>query len=90
MAKYFSENAQTVVTFLRNHQGVDLIQNDIADETGIPRRSMTGLVNSLVKKGVVVRDTQNISEGKTVKYIRLTNLGQTIDLDMDKPAKDAA
>jgi DNA-binding MarR family transcriptional regulator len=85
--KYFSDNAKTVVTFLREHQGVDLVQNDIADATGIARRSMTGLINSLVKKDVAIRDEVEIAEGKTVKYVRLTDLGMTIDLDMDKPVK---
>ncbi len=87
--KYFSDNAKVVVSFLREHQGVDLIQNDISDATSIPRRSMTGLVNSLVKKGVAVREEVEVADGKTVKYVRLTDLGMTIDLDMDKPAKDA-
>jgi DNA-binding MarR family transcriptional regulator len=84
--KYFSDNARTVVKFLREHPGVDLVQNDIADATGIARRSMTGLVNSLVKKNVVVREEVEIAEGKTVKYVRLTDFGANVDLNMDKPA----
>lgn len=86
MAKrMFSENAAKVLTFLQQNAG-DFTQNDIADATGLNSKGMTGVVNGLVRKGVVVRvdDTVEIIDGektkiKKVKYVKLTDSGAAAD-----------
>lgn len=83
MSKLFSENAQAVLVHLQANQGVDETGPMIAEATGIPSRSITGVVNSLCKKGFCERPEGVEIDGK--KVIRLTPAGAAVDPDADKP-----
>lgn len=74
----FSENAQKVLTFLQGNPTVDMTSKELAKAAEIPTRSITGVLNSLVKKGFVIREEVAVGED-TVKFIRLTDAGQQID-----------
>ena len=74
----FSEKAQKVLTFLQTNPNVDMTSKELAEATEIPARAITGVLNSLVKKGLVVREEQTVS-GETVKFIRLTDAGMAVD-----------
>jgi Mn-dependent DtxR family transcriptional regulator len=81
MAKMFSENAQAVLTFLQAHQGEDVTSKDIAANFGMANNSVTGILNGLQRKGLVVRE---VVEGQKDKLIRLTDEGVAADPDADK------
>lgn len=74
----FSENAQKILTFLQGNPTVDMTSKELAEAAEIPTRSITGVLNSLVKKGFVIREEVTVGED-TVKFIRLTDAGQQID-----------
>lgn len=74
----FSENAQKVLTFLQGNPTVDMTSKELAEAAEVPTRSITGVLNSLVKKGFVVREEATVGED-TVKFIRLTAAGQQIN-----------
>ena len=79
----FSEKAQTVLTFLQDNDQADFVSNDIAAATGIEPRSMTGVLNGLQRKGLLVREAAEV-DGKAVKFIRLTEEGKAADPDAEK------
>lgn len=81
MAKMFSENAQAVLTFLQAHQGEDVTSKDIAANFGMANNSVTGILNGLQRKGLVIRE---VVEGQKDKLIRLTDEGVAADPDADK------
>lgn len=81
----FSENAQAVLTFLQTNDG-DFTSKDIAATLGIEPRSITGVLNGLQRKGLVVRE---VVEGEKDKLIRLTAEGAAADPHAEKPAKNA-
>ena len=85
MAKLFSEKAQAVLTYLQGNDG-DFTSKDLAATLGIEPRSITGVLNGLQRKGLVVRE---VVEGEKDKLIRLTAKGLAADPDAEKPAKDA-
>jgi DNA-binding MarR family transcriptional regulator len=85
MAKLFSEKAQAVLTYLQGNDG-DFTSKDLAATLGIEPRSITGVLNGLQRKGLVVRE---VVEGEKDKLIRLTAEGLAADPDAEKPAKDA-
>jgi DNA-binding MarR family transcriptional regulator len=85
MAKLFSEKAQAVLTYLQGNDG-DFTSKDLAATLGIEPRSITGVLNGLQRKGLIVRE---VVEGEKDKLIRLTAEGLAADPDAEKPAKDA-
>lgn len=74
----FSENAQKVLTFLQGNPTVDMTSKELAEAAEIPTRSITGVLNSLVKKGFVIREEVTVGED-IAKFIRLTDAGQQVD-----------
>ena len=82
--KMFKENAQKVLTFLQENPNVDLTSKELAEALGVANRSMVGVLNGLVKKGLVVREEVEMEE-QTVKLIRLTEEGKVVDPLADKP-----
>ena len=76
MAKNLSEKAVVIMTYLQAHNGEDLTAKDIAAATDIEARSVTGVLNGLVKKGFVERV---VVEGEKDKRIVLTAAGATLD-----------
>lgn len=85
MVKLFSEKAQAVLTYLQGNDG-DFTSKDLAATLGIEPRSITGVLNGLQRKGLIVRE---VVEGEKDKLIRLTAEGLAADPDAEKPAKDA-
>lgn len=86
MTAMFSEKAQAVLSFLQANQKADLTAGAIAEAAGIEKKSITGVLNGLQKKGLVVRE---VVEGQKDKLIRLTPEGAVADPYAEKPAKDA-
>lgn len=74
----FSENAQKVLTFLQTNPTVDMVAKELAEAANVPTKSVTGVLNSLVKKGLVVREEVTVGDD-VVKFIRLTDAGQQVD-----------
>lgn len=74
----FSENAQKVLTFLQTNPTVDMTAKELAEAIEVPTRSITGVINGLVKKGLVVREETEVGE-VVVKFIRLTDEGSQVD-----------
>lgn len=75
MAKVFSEKAQKVLVFLKKTNSTqNVTASDIAEETEINKRSITGVINGLVRKGLVMREPSG-----DVKYIVLTDKGYEAD-----------
>lgn len=79
----FSEKAQAVLEFLQANQGADLTAGAIAEAAGIEKKSITGVLNGLQKKGLVVRE---VVEGQKDKLIRLTAEGAAADPHAEKEA----
>jgi len=77
----FSEKAQAVLTFLQANQGADLTAGAIAEAAGIEKKSITGVLNGLQRKGLVIREEV---EGQKDKLIRLTAEGAVADPNAEK------
>ncbi len=75
-AKYLSEKAQSILVFLQNDPSADFTAKDIAVGIGLEARSVTGVINGLVKKGFVERI---VVEGEKDKLVKLTPAGATVD-----------
>ena len=82
--KMFSDKAQKVLSFLQENANVDMTAKELAEVLEIPNRSMTGTLNALQKKGLLVREVHEVGD-TAVKYIRLTPAGQEVDPNADKP-----
>lgn len=83
MAFLFSDNAQKVITFLQNTAGTDQTAQDIADATGLPVKTVQGIVTSALKR-------RGLADRKEVDYldkkvIYLTAAGLETDPMMEKP-----
>lgn len=84
MAKMYSDNARTIVGFLRENPNVNLTGKELAEAVGLQPRVANGTITSLVSKGLAIR-TPAIVNGKEVKFVQLTDEGKTVGLDADKP-----
>lgn len=81
MAAMFSEKAQAVLGFMQANQGVDLTATVIAEAAGIEKKSITGVLNGLQRKGLVYREEV---EGQKEKLVRLTADGAAVDPQAEK------
>ena len=85
MKKVLTEKQAIIHGFLMDTEGEKFTAYQIADATGIERKSINVLVNGLVSKGYCVREetTGTDDEGKTVtvKYVVLTDEGRGYDAD---------
>lgn len=81
MAK-LSENAQIVLTYLKEHDGQDITHLDMAEALNLAPRSVTGTVTGLQKKGFAERVEV---EGSKTKLIRATDAGLAFDVNDDLP-----
>lgn len=75
-------NSKMVLDYVKAHDGEDFTAADIANATGLSKRTVDGIVTSAFqKKGVMVREAAEIEleDGthSTVKFIRLTAEGKT-------------
>ena len=89
MAKMFSENSQIVLTFLQKNQGVDVTSETISEATGIPEKSVNGILTGLQREisghGQLIERVE--VEGFKKKVIKLTAEGKKADPNADKPEK---
>ena len=81
------ENTKTVFTYLKEHDGDQIIASDIADATGLPIKSVNGIVTAaLCRKGkdyavrvpgeIEVTDEEGNTSHKAVKFSQLTDKGR--------------
>lgn len=77
----FSEKAAEVLRFMQGNVGADVTAKDIAAATGIETKAITGVINGLQRKGLVIREEV---EGFDGKLIRLTSDGAAADPDAEK------
>ena len=86
------ENAKTVFTYLKEHDGEDVIASDIAEATGLPIKSVNGVITSALvgtgknkaNKSYVERIPGEIEKTdengnvthKAVKFVKLTDKGR--------------
>jgi DNA-binding MarR family transcriptional regulator len=78
MSKPMSENARTVLTYLKENDGKTMNYMDIVTGTGLAAKSVNALVNALVKRGLVER---YVIEGSDKKGVKVTFEGQAFDPD---------
>ncbi|HAU88290.1 MAG TPA: hypothetical protein DCW90_23290 [Lachnospiraceae bacterium] len=72
-----SANGQTILRFLQAHIGSDYTANMIAEATGLPVKTVNGVVTmSLQKPGYAVREER---EGFDKKVIVLTESGKSLN-----------
>lgn len=75
------ENSRIVYDYVKANDGKDFTAADIATATGLPVKSVNGIVTSAFqRKGLMVREEVAVTGG-TVKYIRLTDEGRAFDPD---------
>ena len=93
MAK-LKENSRKVFDFVKIHNGENITAQDIADGTGVPVKSVNGIVTAAFgRKGkeIMVRTPAEVEleDGthKTVKFISLTELGEAFDPDAEEDAE---
>ena len=83
MKKVLTEKQALIHKFLMETDGENFTAYQVADATGIERKSINVLVNGLVSKGYCVREEAVVTddEGKpsTVKYVVLTDEGRNYD-----------
>lgn len=81
------ENTKTVFNYLKEHDGEDIIATDIAAATGLPIKSVNGIVTAaLCRTGkdyaeripgqVQVEDENGNKVWKNIKFIKLTDKGR--------------
>ena len=82
-----TQNSQIVFNYLKENDGKDITAPQIADATGIPIKSVNGIITSaLCRKGkdyawrepgeIEVEDENGNVSHKPVKFIRLTDKGR--------------
>jgi len=84
-AKYLSDNAKAVLTYLQQHDGEDFAHTQIAEDIDLSPRSVTGTVTGLVKRGFAQRVE---SDDPKVKYIKATPEGLAFDVNAELPASE--
>ena len=81
------DNTKVVFTFLKEHDGEQIIATDIAEATGLPIKSVNGIVTAaLCRKGkdyavrvpgeIEVTDEEGNVSHKAIKFIQLTDKGR--------------
>ena len=80
------ENTKKVFEFLRTVNGQNVTSADVAEALGLEKRSLDGIFTSAIQKkgyGVRVPAEVELEDGshKSVKFLRLTEAGMTLDLE---------
>ena len=78
------ENSKLVYNYVKENGAKNITANDIAEGTGLPVRSVNGIVTSAFqRKGLMERIAAEVEleDGthKTVKFIKLTAEGEAFD-----------
>lgn len=85
-----SANAKVIMAKLQELEGADVTVHDLSEAIDLPVNSITGTFNSFVKKGLgerVIAEVE-LEDGshKTVKFLKLTDAGQALDVDATEEA----
>ncbi len=84
----FSEKSRTVIEYLRGVHPTKKTAQEIADATGMAKKSVDSTFTmGVVKKGLGVREEVEITKDDgthdKVKYLVLTDEGLNVDLDAE-------
>ena len=82
-------NSKLVFDYVKAHGSENITANDIAEGTGLPVRSVNGIVTSAFqRKGLMERIPAEIEledgSHKSVKFIRLTDEGKAFNPDAEE------
>ena len=83
-----TEKSRVIYDYVKEHDGQQFTAQDIADATGVPVKSVNGVVTmSFQKKGLMERIPAEIEvedgKHKSVKFIQLTDKGRNCDPDAE-------
>ena len=83
-----TEKSRVIYDYVKEHDGQQFTAQDIADATGVPIKSVNGVVTmSFQKKGLMERIPAEIEvedgKHKSVKFIQLTDKGRNFDPDAE-------
>lgn len=81
-----TENGQKIIGYLRQTNNANAVAADIAEAIGLTTAQVNGSANALVKKDLVYREEATVKDGedtKTVKFIKLTQDGFTVEFDAE-------
>ena len=81
-----TQNAKTILEFLQKHKDEDLTAQDVAESTGLNKKTVDGSFTLVFqKRGYGKRQQMEIelADGshQTVKFLRLTEAGLKLDPD---------
>lgn len=82
------ENSKKVLNYLKSINGANVTAADVAEATGLEKRSVDGIFTSaLQRKGYGVRVPAEIEleDGthKAVKFLKLTDAGRDLDVNAE-------
>ena len=73
------ENSLIIFNYVKDHDGEDFTAADIAEATGLGVKTVNGCITAMARHHeLMIREEVAITGGK-VKYIRLTEKGQSYD-----------
>ena len=83
-----TEKSRVIYDYVKEHDGQQFTAQNIADATGVPVKSVNGVVTmSFQKKGLMERIPAEIEvedgKHKSVKFIQLTDKGRNFDPDAE-------
>ena len=83
-----TEKSRVIYDYVKKYDGQQFTAQDIADATGVPVKSVNGVVTmSFQKKGLMERIPAEIEvedgKHKSVKFIQLTDKGRNFDPDAE-------
>ena len=87
-------NSKLVYDYVKENQDKNITANDIAEGTGLPVRSVNGIVTSAFqRKGLMERvpAEMQLEDGthKAIKLIKLTEAGEAFDPEAEDTKEDA-
>ena len=82
------ENSKKVLNYLKGINGADVTAADVAEATGLEKRSVDGIFTSALQRkgyGVRVAAEVELEDGthKAVKFLQLTPAGMSFDPDAE-------
>lgn len=80
-----TENGQKIINYLRETNNANAVAAEIGAAVGLTRAQVDGSVNALAKEGknLAYREEGPTVDGKTLKYIKLTDAGMTVSFDAE-------
>ena len=83
------ENSKKVFNYVKEHDGEDIIAQDIADGTGLEVRQVNGIVTSAFQRKNLMKRTPGeveLEDGthKAIKLVSLTDAGRNFDPDAEE------